>query len=499
MAQPKRKDKSRVVLRKGEVQRANGTYHYCWTDGKGKRHFVYAKTLEELRDKEAEIEKDKSDGIKAEAKYTTINDLFDLWKQLKRGLKNNTFENYKYMYDTFVRPEFGKTRISSLKKSDVKRFYNRLADDRGLQPSTIDSIHTVLHQVLDMAVDDDYLRSNPSSNVLRELKQSHCFETEKRRGLTKPEQDLFLDFLKRNHTYSHWYPIFAIMVGSGLRVGEITGLRWCDIDLEEGIIDVNHTLVYYAHRDEVHKHGCYYNVNTPKTKASTRQVPMLDFVKEAFIMEREYQEAMGIKCEVTIDGYTDFIFVNRFGEAQNLANLNKAIRRIIRDCNDEEFLKDENPAVLLYMFFNRRSCVDEPFTDRVNRVIIDTMAAKGKIIGIDPIPHISVRHFIAPRGLDLSHYNYIVMDGRYYCFLYIKGNGYPSTVRGGWMSSLINAGEGIDIDVHLSRENRSKTIDKVAQRIRLNRTKLKGMQDTSTDYEELTNSIQAGYYIKNGI
>lgn len=90
-------------------------------------------------------------------------------------------------------------------------------------------------------------------------------------------------------------------------MGEITGLRWCDIDLEEGIIDVNHTLVYYAHRDEVHKHGCYYNVNTPKTKASTRQVPMLDFVKEAFIMEREYQEAMGIKCEVTIDGYTDFI------------------------------------------------------------------------------------------------------------------------------------------------------------------------------------------------
>ena len=160
---------------------------------------------------------------------------------------------------------------------------------------------------------------------------------------------------------------------------------------------------------------------------------------------------------------------------------------------------DQAVAEILYMFFNRRSCVDEPFTDRVNRVIIDTMAAKGKIIGVDPIPHISVRHFIAPRGLDLSHYNYIVMDGRYYCFLYIKGNGYPSTVRGGWMSSLINAGEGIDIDVHLSRENRSKTIDKVAQRIRLNRTKLKGMQDTSADYEELTNSIQAGYYIKNGI
>lgn len=160
---------------------------------------------------------------------------------------------------------------------------------------------------------------------------------------------------------------------------------------------------------------------------------------------------------------------------------------------------DEATAEMLYMFFNRKSCVDEPFTNRVNRVIVDAMAAKGKVIGVDPIPHIKIANFIAPRGLDLTHNNYFLMDGRYYCVLYIKANGYPNTVRGGWMSSLINAGEGVDIDVHLSRENRSKTIDKVAQRIRLNRTKLKGLQDTSTDYEELTNSIQAGYFIKNGI
>ena len=160
---------------------------------------------------------------------------------------------------------------------------------------------------------------------------------------------------------------------------------------------------------------------------------------------------------------------------------------------------DEATAEILYMFFNRRSCVDEPFSERVNRVVIDTMAAKGKVIGVDPVPHIAMSNFLAPRGIDLTHHNYVIMDGLYYCFLYIKADGYPSTVRGGWMSSLINAGEGVDIDIHLHRENRSKTIDRVAQRIRLNRTKLKSMQDTSTDYEELTNSIQAGYYIKHGI
>lgn len=361
--QTKRKDKDRIVLRKGEGQRPNGTYEYRWTDKQGKRQRVYAKTLELLRDKEEEIQKDQLDGIKAEARYVTINDLFELWRQLKRGLKDNTFQNYQYMYNTFVKPGFGKTRISTLKKSDVKRFYNTLADERGLQASTIDSVHTVLHQVLEMAVDDEYLRNNPSDNVLKELKQSHIFKTEKRRGLTKPEQKLLLEFLQSHHTYGHWYPVIAVMVGTGLRVGEVTGLRWCDINLDEGLIDVNHTLVYYDHRESEGKKGCYFNVNTPKTKAGERQVPMLDFVKQAFIQEREYQKACDIHCDVTVDGYTDFIFVNRFGKTQHQGTLNKAIRRIIRDCNDAVLMQGEDNPLLLPHF----SChsLRHTFTNRM--------------------------------------------------------------------------------------------------------------------------------------
>ena len=161
--------------------------------------------------------------------------------------------------------------------------------------------------------------------------------------------------------------------------------------------------------------------------------------------------------------------------------------------------EDEAVAEILYMYFNRNSCTDEPFADRVQRIILDRMKMDGKTLGVDPIPDIPLLDFIAPRGIDFTKSSYIVLDGLYYSFLYVKANGYPSTVRAGWMSLLINAGEGIDVDVHLRREGRSKTIDKVAQRIRLNRTKMKGIQDTSTDYEELSNSIQAGYYIKNGL
>ena len=336
----KRKDKSRVVLKTGEGQRENGSYYFRWSDSKGNRHYVYAKTLDELRYKEEQIAKDKSDGIKAEARYTTLNDLFDLWTVLKRGLKNNTFENYKYMYNTYARQNIGQTRVFTLKKSDIKRFYNYLADERHLKPSSIDTVHTVIHQLLDMAVDDNYIRNNPSDNVLRELKKARTIKQEKRRALTQPEQELFLDYLKNTPSSQHWYPIFAVMIGTGLRVGEVTGLRWCDIDLEEGVINVNHTLVYYDHRTEGSKNGCYFNVNSTKTPASHRQVPMLDFVKEAFQMEKEKQELLDLHCNVTIDGYSDFIFINRFGQAQHQGTLNKAIRRIIRDCNDEQFLKN---------------------------------------------------------------------------------------------------------------------------------------------------------------
>ena len=170
--------------------------------------------------------------------------------------------------------------------------------------------------------------------------------------------------------------------------------------------------------------------------------------------------------------------------------------RLIRDVGSREALTRRFFLIFEYESLRGDS---EDYAKIYSMLQTAEQTARGKIIGLDPVPHIRIANFLAPRGIDLTHYNYIVMDGLYYSFLYIRAGGYPSRVRAGWMSSLVNAGEGVDVDVHLRSENRSKTIDKVAQRIRLNRTKLKGMQDTSTDYEELTNSIRAGYFIKNGI
>ena len=136
--------------------------------------------------------------------------------------------------------------------------------------------------MLETAVEDGYIRNNISDNVLKELKQSRNIGGTHKKALTVPEEDLFREFLKRRDSqYYHWYPIFTVLLGTGMRVGKATGLRWCDIDFDEGIIDVNQTLVYFSHETN----GCYFNVHTPKTKAGERKIPMLASVREAFLEE----------------------------------------------------------------------------------------------------------------------------------------------------------------------------------------------------------------------
>lgn len=355
----KRKDAKGRILKDNESVMPDGRYRYQYIDAFGKRKAIYSWKLVptdklpagkrpdlSLREKKKQVQKDVNDGIRVD-KRKTINDIFDLWISLKLNLKDNTKQNYIYMYQQFVAPDFGKKKVSGIKKSDVRRFYNMLVDERGLKINTLDSIHTVLHPVLELAVEDGYLRNNPSDNVLREIKQSHNYDTEKKKALTVKEQNLFLNYLRNNEIYGHWYPIFAVMIGTGLRVGEVTGLRWSDVDLKDGAISVNHTLVYYQHRDEK---GCYFSVNTPKTKAGMRTVPILDSVKHAFLEEKKWRMANGIRCNVSVDGYTDFVFVNRFGNVQHQGTLNKALRRIIRDCNDEQLASGQKNPVLLPRF-----------------------------------------------------------------------------------------------------------------------------------------------------
>ena len=345
MAGLKRTDNKGRILKDGETQRKDGTYRFTYTDADGVRHDVYSKRLVPtdrlppgckddlcLREKERKINRDLEDGIKAAVENkATLNDLFELYMANKPELKDTTRSNYLYMYNKYVRNDIGKKKIASIKYSDVKAFYNKLIKEKGFKPNSMEIIHTIIHPIFTLAVRDTYIRINPATGAMAEIKKSHNWEKPKRHALTETQQNRFLDFVSSSKTYKHWMPLFTVMLGTGARIGEILGLRWVDCDFTQNIIDINHNLIYRQQESgkmELH-------ITTPKTRAGTRIIPMFSDVRAALLQIRlKHMEEGFNECEV--DGYTNFIFKNRFGEMLNPHVINRALERIIRACNAEE-------------------------------------------------------------------------------------------------------------------------------------------------------------------
>ena len=268
--------------------------------------------------------------------------MFELWCRIKKGLRDRTFANYKYMYENYVKESLGRMKIKDIRKSDIRAFYNRLVENGYLKVNTLDTVHNVIHQLFNIAVDDGYLRMNPADRALTELKRIRKQDVKKVEALTRTEEEAFLGFVRDHEVYGRWYPLFAVLLGTGMRIGEATGLRWVDVDLDKGFIDVNHTLVYYNTGEG---HGCTYEINSTKTPAGFRMIPIMTQVREALLMEKAYQEKAHIKCNSSIAGFTDFVFLNRFGYVMNHSTINKVIKRIIRDYNEVQYLKAEKGMI----------------------------------------------------------------------------------------------------------------------------------------------------------
>ena len=326
-----RKDPKGRKLRDGESYRSDGRYQYRYSLGNGKRHVIYATTLEKLREKEEEVRDNQRNNIKTNVSRVTLNDMFELYMSGKTELKPSTRTNYIYMYNNYIKDELGSRKITSIKYSDIKRFYNSLINDKGFKPNSMEIVNTIIHPVFTLAVRDGYIRINPTDGAMAEIKKSHNWEKPKRHALTVDEQQAFIEFVSNSKTYKHWLPLFTVFLGTGCRVGEIIGLRWSDCDFEKGIISINHNLIYRQSDDG----KCSFHVTTPKTSAGVRTVHMLNDVRKALIQEKKKQIAEGFN-QTEIDGYSGFIFTNRVGYIHNPQTINRAIKRIIRDYNKEE-------------------------------------------------------------------------------------------------------------------------------------------------------------------
>ena len=332
-----RKDLRGRSLRKGEVQRASDKrYMYTYTDPLGRRKFIYANDLTQLREKEEKLLKDQLDGLDIYvAGKATLNETFDRYISTKYNLRESTRSSYLYTYDHYVRDTFGLKRIAEIKYSDVLQFYYHLLNQQGISLGTLDSVHCLLHPTFQLAVRDEIIRKNPTDGVMKEISRESGKNRGIRHALTIEQQRCFMEYIANHPIYYHWWPMFTILLGTGCRIGEALGLRWKDLDFEKRIISINHSLVYYPANGS---NKCVLRVSLPKTDAGIRTIPMLDIVKDAFEMLYEEQKENGFN-ETEIDGMTGFIFCNRFGSVPNPQTVNHTIKRIANNYNADEVVR----------------------------------------------------------------------------------------------------------------------------------------------------------------
>lgn len=332
-----RKDLRGRSLRKGEVQRASDKrYMYTYTDPLGRRKFIYANDLTQLREKEEKLLKDQLDGLDIYvAGKATLNETFDCYISTKYNLRESTRSSYIYTYDHYVRETFGLKRIAEIKYSDVLQFYYHLLNQQGISLGTLDSVHCLLHPTFQLAVRDEIIRKNPTDGVMKEISRESGKNRGVRHALTIEQQRCFMEYIVNHPIYYHWWPMFTILLGTGCRIGEALGLRWQDLDFENRVININHSLVYYPVNGS---NKCVLRVSLPKTDAGIRTIPMLDIVKDAFEMLYEEQKENGFN-ETEIDGMTGFIFCNRFGSVPNPQTVNHTIKRIANNYNADEVVR----------------------------------------------------------------------------------------------------------------------------------------------------------------
>jgi len=342
-----RKDRKGRVLLKGEFQRADGRYQFSYTDIVGKRHYIYASSLTELRDKEREYRIADWTGATNYGANVTLNFMYDRFLATKIGIRESTYASYRQMYDNHVRDEFGRQLVKKITYSDIIGFYAFLLKQRKVAIRTVEYIHKQIYPALNLAVRDGIITKNPAQDAYGNFKRASGKNARKIHALTIEEQRAFLEYVEDHPIWGRYHTIFQVLLGTGLRVGELCGLRWEDIDVEQRIINVNHSIVNISAIKGGRK--AHLAVSLPKTEAGIRTVPIIDPVIEAIKKEFIYAESRGFPS-VEIDGYTDFVFTNQGGNVYTSSRLDKALKDIVKSYNEQEEMiaeiEDREPFLL---------------------------------------------------------------------------------------------------------------------------------------------------------
>ena len=350
------KHKSKVlekgrVLKNGESERPKEKrFVFRYKDVRGKTRSFYAKTLGELREKEAKIQRDILNGIDYAAGEITVLELVERYLAQKRNVRYNTKVGYNFVINLLQKQDFGHRRVNTVTTSDGKLFFIGL-HDLGYRYSTITTVRGVLRPAFEMAVEDDIIRRNPFSFQIVDVVSNDSIT---RKALTPEEKGRFLAYLQSDKCRRRYYDEVVILLGTGLRISELYGLTRADIDFVRRRIRVERQLTRNRLAGE-----CEYFIEKPKTESGKRFIPMSQEVYQAF--QRVIQNRRKPKTEYIIDGHTGFLFLDKDGKPKVAGHLEHALKRIVNHYNESHEDKlTVSPHVLRHTFCTDMANADLP-------------------------------------------------------------------------------------------------------------------------------------------
>lgn len=314
---------------------SNGLYECRFTIDK-KRYSCYGKSVTETREKERELRQQIEDGLYTKNKNITLDKYYEEWKKGREGtVKGNTALNIECRYKNHIKPMLGHKKIVDIEKREIIMLQQKLAKMQ--KASSVNTIITQLKSLLNDAVADGIISRSPATGIKLLKTESKATETY-HRALTEEEQEIFMKEAKQEWLYE----VLALLLCTGMRIGECTALEWQDIDYKNNVIHVTKTISRTSTGE--------YTIGTPKSESSIRDIPMTAAIKEILMSQKIKQDMV----HGNVVKMTRPVFENLYGKMVFNASVNKAITETLKRINKDKVIIEHFSAHALRDTFATR-------------------------------------------------------------------------------------------------------------------------------------------------
>lgn len=321
----RRKDNNGKVLKDGESQRKDGRYQYRWTNKLGKRSIIYATSLKELREKEAEIQEKLNWSTTSTSKITVYQLAKRHLEETKLTIRPSSYKTKSQNLKIFQNHLIGEMNATDILVRDVKQFAREL-DNEGYCYTTIRDVMSLARPAFQEMFDENIIPRNPFVFKLNTIVKCDSKEKE---ILTEEQYQNLIKFMKSSRVYKRHVGMVMLLHETGLRAGELCGLTKKSFDFDNNTVTISHQMVYDG------KSGGLYLAPT-KTESGIRTIPLS---KDAIIaFEEAIKQRPIVKAERIIDGQADFLFIAKTGRPytnKNLVRIFEGLIKAYNSCHDE--------------------------------------------------------------------------------------------------------------------------------------------------------------------